>query len=104
MVVMVAIFSALVSREALEDSGIRKTKIHFGAKRAKLKRSDFLVMSVTTTILFKKKERKKGLSTRVQRPQASLFNLMLTAFDVVICHLHIGQHLPQLQKERKKKN
>lgn len=100
--VMVAIFSALVSREALEDSGIRKTKIHFGAERAKLKRSDFLVMSVTTTILFKKKERKKGLSTRVQRPQASLFNLMLTAFDVVICHLLIGQHLPQLQKERKK--
>lgn len=59
MVVMVAIFSALVSREALEDSGIRKTKINFGGIKAKLKRSDFLVMAVTTTILFKKEGKKK---------------------------------------------
>lgn len=63
----------------------------------------FSCLSPQQSFLKRKREREqKGLSTRVQRPQASLFNLMLTAFDVVICHLLIGQHLPRLQKQRKK--
>lgn len=63
----------------------------------------FSCLSPQQSFLKRKRGRKQnGLSTRVQRPQASLFNLMLTAFDVVICHLLIGQHLPRLQKQRKK--
>lgn len=53
-----------------------------------------------TTVVFQKN--KMSQSTRVNHPQATLFNLMLTAFDVVICHLLMGNTGPTCTKEKEK--